>query len=138
MTRNWPETFTARGIGNGTTAWEESAPGCWVGTTGMNGAAHICVVDDASGNMVAVQNTTQPLPIASSMWFRMAVTLGDVLIERGYAVTCGAEECEHRRWPCPVRVAYAIPTPIGASAVDTSNATEHRPVSAGRIEVTDG
>jgi hypothetical protein len=136
---DWPEIFAERGIGGAPTAWEESAPGCWWGThNAVNVANHAVVVDDASGLCVAA-----PLPPGApaptpQRWFTMADHLADMLAAAGWRVTCGAEGCEYRRWPCPVRVAYAITTPIGEPAGNVAGATHHRPVSAGRIEDTDG
>jgi hypothetical protein len=138
-TRDWPRTFAERGIGTVLhTAWEESAPGCWTGVTGISGAVHRVVVDDASGLCVVDTMPATAPPPTPQRWFTLADALADMLREAGYAVTCGAEGCEYRRWPCPVRVAYAITTPIGPPAGDVAAATHHRPVSAGRIETTDG
>lgn len=141
--RDWPRTFAERGIGTVLhTAWEESAPGCWTGVEGISGAVHRVVVDDASGLCVVATARTgeQATP---QRWFTLADALARMLCEAGWEVTCGAEGCEYRRWPCPVRVAYAITTPIGAPVGVTDDATRHRPVSAGRIpapesEDTDG
>jgi hypothetical protein len=138
VTRNWPEVFAERGIGGTDMTWEEGAPGCWLGAESAGGTQHAVVVDDASGLCVAAPLPPGAPPPTPQRWFTLADALATMLREAGYAVTCGAEGCEYQRWPCPVRVAYAITTPIGPPAGNVADATHHRPVSAGRIEDTDG
>jgi hypothetical protein len=134
----WPEIFATRGIGNSRTAWEESAPGCWFGVESAGGTQHAVVVDDASGLCVAAVLPPSAPPPTPQRWFTLADALAEMLAAAGWRVTCGAEGCEYRRWPCPVRVAYAITTPIGEPAGNVAGAAHHRPVSAGRIGDTDG
>ena len=128
-TRDWPKIFAERGIGDLLTRWEESAPGCWVGVDWMgDGVSHV-VTDDVSGLCVAARapregvRSGQP---SAHHWLAMADALADMIRARGLGVTCAVPDCEHARWPCPTRVAYAVvPLPsLGEWAASPSTATD--------------